>query len=59
MTYVRFWSTQLKLDDTDFCLLYPRWPSRSGDNVLVQYNTVYKFRVLNRATNLLHNPNIT
>lgn len=58
-TYIRFRRAQLKLDETDLGLLYPSRTTSRGDHVLIEYNTVYKLGVFNRAADLLDDTDVS
>lgn len=57
-TYVWLRRAQLELNDTDLRLLHTCWSASSDNDILVEDDTVNKFSVFNRSSDLLDYPNI-
>ena len=57
-THVWLRTTQLKLNQTDPCLLHSRRPTRTRNDTLVQGQAFHQFGIINRTPNLLNDPYI-
>ena len=57
-TYIRFWRTQLELDDANLSLFHPCWSSSSYYNVLVEHDPINKLGVLDCPSYFFDDPDI-
>lgn len=58
-TYVGFRSTELELDNGNFCFLHSCRASSRSDNVLVQNDAFHEFGIFDGTSNLFHYPDIS
>lgn len=57
--YVGFGCAELKLDETDLGLFYPRGTADGCNDVLVEDDAIYEFGILDRAANLFDYSDVT
>ena len=58
-TYVWFWCAKLELNNTNLRFLHTCWSAGGSHDILVEHNTVDQFCILDRASNLLDNADIS
>ena len=57
-TNVRFGSTELELDEANFCFFYPCRTASCDNDILVEDNAIDKFGVFYGTTDLLDDTDI-
>lgn len=50
ITNIRFWSTELELNDSNFGFFHPCGPTGRRDDILVENDAVDELRIFNRSS---------
>jgi len=58
ITYIRFWSTELELNDSNFGFFHPGGPTGRRDDILVENDALDELRIFNCSPYPFYNAHV-